>query len=127
MKRLFVILGLLALAACGEGEVVEVARYPSPVGGIEAVVGRMKAGDTEPFLVVMTKPGENPGKGARLLLADNTAAPVVEWHDAEHLTIRCGNARVWSYRNFWTTPNFKQVTVSVALECGQQGWAPQLR
>ncbi len=125
MKRLIAGLMLaLSLSACGEGEVVEMARYPSPVGGIDAVVGRMKAGETEPFLVVITKPGENPTKGARLLLADNTTAPVVEWADAEHMTIRCDNARIWSFRNFWTTPNFKRVTVSVALECGQKGWAP---
>lgn len=122
MRRWFAMAGVLALAACGEGDVVEVARYSSPVGGLDAVVGRMKAGQSEPFLVVMTKPGESPAKGARILLADRTDAPTVEWADAEHLTIRCGGARIWSFRNFWTSPNAKQVTVSVALDCGQNGW-----
>ncbi|MBC7908350.1 MAG: hypothetical protein H7Y60_16605 [Rhodospirillaceae bacterium] len=124
MRRVLAIVGLLALGACDEGKVNEIARYPSPVGGLDAVVGRMSAGEADPFLVVLTKPGEAPGKGARLFLADHTDAPVVEWADAEHLTIRCDNARVWSFRNFWTSPNKKQVTVSIRLECGREGWTP---
>lgn len=124
MKRLMVLLGVLALSACGEGDVTEIARYPSPVGGMDAVVGHLSAGESDPFMVVLAKTGEAPGKGARLLLADQTTAPVVEWADAEHLTIRCGNARIWSFRNFWTSPNKKQVTISVALECGRNGWTP---
>ncbi|MBX9635251.1 MAG: hypothetical protein K2X44_09755 [Magnetospirillum sp.] len=124
MKRVMAMVGLLALAACGEGEITEIARYPSPAGNFDAVVGHMQAGQTDPFMVVMTKTGDNPGKGARLLLADRTDAPTVEWTDAGHLTIRCSKARIWSFRNFWTTPDAKQLNVSVALECGQSGWAP---
>jgi hypothetical protein len=124
MKRIMALAGLLALAACDDGKVKEIARYPSPVGGLDVVVGRLSAGESDPFLVEMSKTGDAAGKGARLLLADRTDAPVVEWADAEHLTIRCGNARIWTFRNFWTSPNAKQVTVSVKLECGREGWTP---
>lgn len=120
MKRLLPAIALL-LSACGDGEITELARAPAPHGGFDVVVGRMKAGETEPYLVVMTKPGENPGKGARLLLADKGGVPGVTWRDAEHLTIRCDGARIWSYRNFWTSPNGR-ATVAIGLECGQQGW-----
>lgn len=123
MKRLS-LSALLLLAACGDGEITEHARIPSPIGGADAVVARMKAGENEPWLVVMTKQGDNPTKGARVLLADQGAAPRVEWQDPDHLTISCdGTPRVWSYRNFWTAPNGK-TTVAVALDCGQQGWRP---
>lgn len=120
MKRWLAIMSVAALAACGEGEITEVARYPSPVGGLDAVIGTMKAGEAVPFLVAMTKPGENPGKGVRVLLVDKSAAPRVSWQDADHLTIACdGDARVWSYRNFWTNGT---ATVAVGLECGTRGW-----
>jgi hypothetical protein len=124
MRTWLALLGVLALGGCGEGEITEVARFPSPVGGLDAVVGSMKAGEAQPFLVAMTKPGEAPGKGARVLLADKIAAPRVEWQDSEHLTIRCdGPARIWTYRNFWTNAS-SSVTVSVGLECGTGGWHP---
>lgn len=120
MKRLLPAIVLL-LSACGEGDITELSRTPSPVGGFDAVVARMKAGETEPFMVVMTKPGEHPKKGARLLLSDRGGAPSVEWHEAGRMVIHCDGARIWSYRNFWTTPDGR-VTVAVALDCGQQGW-----
>ncbi len=121
MKRLLLPAFALLLSACGDGDITELSRTPSPVGGIEAVVGRMKAGETEPYMVAMVKPGDKVGKGARLLLADKGTPPVVEWQDADHLTIRCDGARIWSYRNFWTSPN-GGATVAVGLDCGQQGW-----
>ncbi|MCR6631354.1 MAG: hypothetical protein NVV74_15630 [Magnetospirillum sp.] len=120
MKPWIALLGTLVLAGCSEGEVTEVARFPSPVGGLDAVVGTMKAGEAQPFLVTMTKPGESPAKGTRVLLADKIVAPKVEWLDADHVVIRCDDgARVWSYRNFWTNGT---ATVSVGLECGTKGW-----
>jgi hypothetical protein len=123
MKPWFAMLGVLMLAACGEGEITEVARFPSPVGGLDAVVGTMKAGEAQPFLVAMTKPGEAPGKGTRVLLVDKSAdAPKVEWQDADHLSIGCaGDARIWTYRNFWTNGT---ATVAVGLSCGTGGWRP---
>lgn len=120
MKRWMAVLATIMLSACGEGDITEVARYPSPVGGLDAVIGTMKAGEATPFLVAMTKPGENPAKGARVLLVDKGGAPKVEWQDADHLRIACeGDARVWSYRNFWTNGT---ATVAVGLECGTKGW-----
>jgi hypothetical protein len=125
MKRLVAVLALLALAACGDdGKITEIARYPSPAGEYDAVVGQMSAGQSQPHLVVITKPGENPLKGERLLMADKGDAPVVEWSDPRHMTIRCGNARIWSYRNFYVMPTMKQEVISVALSCAPQGWAP---
>lgn len=120
MKRWMAMVALPLLAACGEGDITEVARYPSPVGGLDAVVGTMKAGESVPFLVAMTKPGDNPGKGTRVLLVDKGSAPSVEWQDADHLKISCtGDARVWTYRNFWTNGT---ATVAVGLDCGTKGW-----
>ncbi|HLO78325.1 MAG TPA: hypothetical protein VK196_17850 [Magnetospirillum sp.] len=120
MKAWMAIPAVLALAACGEGEISEVARYPSPVGGLDAVVGTMKAGEAVPYVVAMTKPGENPGKGTRVLLMDKGPAPKVEWADADHLRVSCeGAPRIWTYRNFWTNGT---ATVAVGLECGTQGW-----
>lgn len=113
----------LALAACGEGDLREVARFPSPVGGLDAVVARMDTGAESPYAVVLTKPGENPKKGARVFLADRTEGPKVTWQDADHLTISCDQARIWTYRNFWTSPEGK-ATVAVALACGEKGWRP---
>lgn len=125
MKRLVAALGLLILAACGDdGKIAEVARYPSPAGDYDAVVGHIAAGQSQPYLVVITKPGDNPGKGERLLMADRSDVPVVEWSDGRHMTIRCGTARIWSFRNFYTVPTMKQENISVALACGQQGWIP---
>lgn len=124
MRRMIAILGLLALAACGEGEVTEIARYPAPKGEFDAVVGHLKAGESSPFMVVMTKRGDNPAKGARLMLADQTEPPQLKWVDPAHLTIHCGNARIWSFRNFWSNPIGKQETIAVALDCGRGGWTP---
>lgn len=124
MRRLALLASLLALAACDDGKVTEVARFPSPVGGLDAVVGHISAGDSQPWMVVMTKPGENPAKGARILLTDKGSQPMVEWVDPYHVILRCdGPARIWTYRNFWTDPSGK-ATVSAALECGQGGWKP---
>lgn len=120
MRRLLLPALVLSLSACGD-DITELSRTPSPVGGLEAVVAQMKGGDSDPYVVVLSKPGENTKKGGRVLLADKGTAPVVEWRDADHLVIRCDGARVWTYRNFWTSPN-GGATVSVGLECGQQGW-----
>lgn len=121
MKRwMLAVAATSLLAACGEGEITEVARYPSPIGGLDAVVGTMKAGEAVPYLVAMTKPGENPGKGTRVLLMDKGPAPKVEWQDPDHLRISCeGEPRVWTYRNFWTNGT---ATVAVGLDCGTKGW-----
>lgn len=120
MKRWLAVAATAMLAACGDGEVTEVARYPSPIGELDAVVGTMKAGEAEPYLVSMTKTGDNPIKGTRVLMVDKSAAPKVEWQDADHLRITCdGDARVWSYRNFWSNGT---ATVAVGLSCGTQGW-----
>lgn len=113
---------LLPLAACGDGDMKEISRHPAPDGKRDVVVGSMKAGETEPFLVVMTaKPGDNINKGARLFLADKGDAPKVAWDAVDHVTISCDAARVWSYRNFWTDPNSGK-TVAVAVKCGADGW-----
>lgn len=125
MARPLTLLSLLLplLAACGEGELREVSRHPSPDGRRDVVVGSLQAGESHPFLVVMTaKPGDSGGKGARLLLADGGDAPTVTWDDAGHLTIACAKARVWSFRNFWSDPN-SGATVAVALKCGAEGWS----
>lgn len=126
MKRLLAVFGVLVLAACGDdGKITEVARYPSPAGEVDAVVGQMNAGQSQPHLVVITKPGENPLKGERLLMADKgEAPPTVEWADGRHMTIRCGNARIWSYRNFYVVPTMAQEVISVALACAPGGWTP---
>lgn len=123
MKKLIAALGLLLpLAACGEGEMREISRHPAPDGKRDVVVGTMKAGETEPFLVVMTaKPGDNINKGARLFLADKGDAPQVEWQGPDQVTISCQDARVWSYRSFWTNPNSGK-TIAVGLKCGTGGW-----
>lgn len=120
MRHWMAMAATLALAACGEGEITEVARYPSPVGGLDAVIGTMQAGEAVPYLVAMTKPGEKPGKGTRVLLMDKGTAPRVAWRDADHLDIACdGDARIWTYRNFWTNGT---ATVAVGLDCGIKGW-----
>lgn len=121
MKRWMAVMAALVLSACGEGDITEVARFPSPVGGLDAVIGTMKAGEATPYLVAMTKPGENPAKGTRVLLMDKgPSAPTVQWQDPDHLTVRCeGEPRVWTYRNFWTNGT---ATVAVGLECGTKGW-----
>lgn len=122
MRTILFAAALLPLAACGDGDMREVSRHPAPDGRHDVVVGTMKAGETEPFLVVMTaKPGDNINKGARLFLADKGDAPKVEWQAPDQVTISCQNARVWSYRNFWTDPNSGK-TVAVALQCGTGGW-----
>ncbi|HTH15395.1 MAG TPA: hypothetical protein VL974_01975 [Magnetospirillum sp.] len=122
MKAWMALAGTLALAACGDGDIKEVSRTPSPVGELDAVIGSMKAGESQPFLVTIVKTGENPGKGPRLLLTDQTSAPKVEWLDPDHVTIHCdGTARVWSYRNFWTNGS---ATIAVGLDCGTLGWRP---
>lgn len=121
MKRLLLPALAMLLSACGDGEIAELSRTPSPVGGFDVVVGQLKAGQTEPYMVVITKSGDKAGKGSRLLLADEGKPPVAEWHDAHHVTIRCDGARIWSYRNFWTNPN-SNATIAVGLDCGQQGW-----
>ena len=121
-KILLALVTLLPLAACGDGDMREISRHPAPDGSRDVVVGAMKAGETEPYLVVMTaKPGDNVAKGARLLLADQGQAPTVTWDAPDHVTISCSDARVWSYRNFWTNPNNGK-TISVALKCGTAGW-----
>lgn len=122
MRAWLALLGTLALAACGDGDIKEVARTPSPVGELDAVVGSMKAGESQPFLVTIVKTGENPGKGPRLLLVDQTQPPSVTWQDADHAVIHCdGTGRVWSFRNFWTNGT---ATIAVGLDCGTQGWRP---
>ena len=120
MKRWLAIGAVALLAGCSEGEVTEISRAPSPVGGLDAVVGSMKAGESTPFLVTLVKPGEKPGKGVRILLVDKGEAPRVTWRDADHIDIACdGDARIWTYRNFWTNGT---ATVAVGLECGTKGW-----
>ena len=90
MKKFLALAALLPLIACGDGEMREISRYPAPDGSRDVVVGSMKAGETEPFLVVMTaKPGDNVNKGARLFLADRGDAPKVTWDAADHITISC--------------------------------------
>jgi hypothetical protein len=125
MKRAIVAVSVLVLpltlAACGEGEMREVSRAASPDGGVEAVVAVFETKDPTPYLVAMVKPGEKPGKGARLFLADRTEPPAVSWSPEGVLTVSCKSARIWSFRNFWTTPDGK-ITLPVKLECGQQGW-----
>ena len=122
MKKTLALALLLPLVACGDGDMREVSRHPAPDGSRDVVVGTMTAGETEPFLVVMTaKPGDNINKGARLFLADKGDAPKVSWDSPDHLTISCDKARVWSYRSFWTNPN-SGATIAVALKCGTDGW-----
>ncbi|MBI2240331.1 MAG: hypothetical protein HYU59_05950 [Magnetospirillum gryphiswaldense] len=123
MKKLIAAVAVLVpLAACGDGDMHEISRHPAPDGSRDVVVGTMKAGETEPFLVVMTaKPGDNINKGARLFLADKGDAPQVEWQSTDQLTISCKDARVWSYRSFWTNPNNGK-TIAVGLKCGTEGW-----
>lgn len=122
MKKFLVLAALLPLIACGDGEIREISRYPAPDGSRDVVVGSMKAGETEPFLVVMTaKPGDNVNKGARLFLADRGDAPKVTWDTTDHITISCENVRVWSYRSFWINPTGGD-TIAVALKCGTDGW-----
>jgi|AGTN01.1.fsa_nt_gi hypothetical protein len=125
MKRLAVLLGVLALTGCGDdGKITEIARYPSPAGDYDAVVGHMTAGQSQPHLVVITKPGDNPLKGERLMMIDKGDTPVVEWSDGRHMTIRCDGGRIWSYRNFYVVPTMRQDVISVALACAPRGWAP---
>lgn len=120
MKRWLAICALGLLAGCGDGEITEVARVPSPIGGLDAVVGSMKAGESNPFVVTLVKPGDNPGKGARVLLVDKGSAPRVSWRDPDHIDIACdGDARIWTYRNFWSNGT---ATVAVGLDCGTKGW-----
>lgn len=122
MKKLLALATLLPLIACGDGDMREISRHPAPDGSRDVVVGTMKAGESEPFLVVMTlKPGDAVGKGARLLIADKGDAPKVTWDAPDHITISCDKSRVWSYRNFWTEP-YKGGNISVALKCGTEGW-----
>ncbi len=116
-------IALLSLSACDDGKITELSRHPSPVGEMDAVVGRMKAGESEPFMVVLSRTGEAADKGTRLLVADHVVNPRVEWADADHMTIRCDAARIWSYRNFWTSPDSK-ATIAITLACGETGWQP---
>jgi hypothetical protein len=122
MQKFLALAALVLLAACGDGEMREISRHPAPDGSRDVVVGSMKAGETEPFLVVMTaKPGDNINKGARLFLADRGDAPKVTWDSPTQVTISCDKARVWSYRSFWTNPN-SGATIAVGLKCGIDGW-----
>lgn len=123
MKRWMAVLAATMLSACGEGEITEAGRFPSPTGELDAVIGTIQAGENHPYLVVITKSGEKPVKGIRVMMADKiTDAPRVEWQDAHHMTIRCdGDARIWSYRNFWSSPS-NNATLAVGLECGTKGW-----
>lgn len=123
MKRLFAALSLLALTACGEGDVTELARLTSPDGAWDAIVVRVQAarGKDSPYMVLMGPKGVGNGKAARVFLADNTTQPEVAWDSDTRVSIRCDTARVWTYHNFFNAPNGGTV-LGIRLACGVDGY-----
>lgn len=125
MKRLLGALSLLALTACGEGDVTELARMTSPDGAWDAVLVRVQAakGQDSPFMVLMGPKGVGNGKATRVFLADNTSPPEVTWDGDRLVTIRCDKARVWTFHNFFNAPD-GSAAVGVRLACGEGGFPP---
>lgn len=125
MKRLVAALSLLALTACGEGDVTELSRITSPNGAWDAIVVRVQAtrGKESPYMVLMGPKGIGNGKAARVFLADRTGQPEVAWEDDAMVAIRCDKARVWSYHNFFNAPD-GAAAVGVKLACGAGGYQP---
>ncbi|MEW5727874.1 MAG: hypothetical protein AB1918_08625 [Pseudomonadota bacterium] len=128
MKRLLLVLPLLALAACGEGDVTELSRQTSPDGAWDVIMARVQAtkGKDSPTMVLIGAKGVGNGKAARVFLADHVTAPEVAWDSEKQITIRCEKARVWNYHNFFNAPN-GNVAVAIKLACGTEGWVAEAR
>lgn len=122
MRSWLAVVVVLGLTACDDGKITELGRFPSPAGDLDAVIGTMQAGENSPYLVTVVKTGDKADKGTRVLLADKLTDARVEWQDGDHMVIRCGGeARIWSFRNFWSSPS-TNATLAVGLDCGLQGW-----
>lgn len=104
--------------------------YTSPDGVIDIVVAEIPAMATvsTPYVVSLVPHGRQPRSDDTVLKIDRAAMPTAAWSGNSSATIRCTDARVWDFRNFWQmkTPQGQFRNVAIALACGQAGYSSPL-
>jgi hypothetical protein len=129
MTKLHFMLCVLALycgPVSGEDQLKELNRLRAPDRLVDAVVSERPVDATvsTPYYVFVVPTGTIPDEDDAVLKVDRTDPPAITWDSKSKLTIRCKDARVWSFRNFATTQlqDGQFADYAIALSCGQAGF-----
>ena len=103
----FTLLALASLNACGS-ERREVRRVPSPDGRVDAVLVRINSGATTSigWNLFVVPAGEKPPTREALFIAERIGESElsIQWMEPRELEIRLPDARIFHFRNFWSSP-----------------------
>lgn len=106
-----------------EPEILEIKRVPSPDARIDLVITTLTVDATVStvYQVYLAKHGEQPNEHDLILKIDKTLAPGGSWLAPDLISVKCADARIWHFKNFWSArlPESNSVTnVNVVLACG---------
>ncbi len=114
------------LGAC-DVDIEEVYRVTSPDGIVDAVMIRKNAGATVPFVyeVHVVPKGEKTKEDLEKFVADHVTDLEIGWQKPQLLRISYGQARIFTFSNFWQSAevqDFKYV-VELRLEPASNGFS----
>jgi len=122
-----VVMGIAAFSlVCTSPKPRELHRATSPDGTMDIVVATYPAGATvsTPYEVFIVRHGAHTTPDRVVLRTDKSDPPKAAWSSNNRVSISCGGARVWQFRNFDTIGigegNF--LYVGIKLDCGQNGY-----
>lgn len=106
-----------------EPEILEIKRVPSPDAKIDLVITMLAVDATVStvYQSYLVKHGEQPSDHDLILKIDKALAPEGDWLTSNAISLKCTDARIWHFKNFWTVrlPESNSVTnVNVLLACG---------
>lgn len=126
LKRLAQIVPLIAcLQGCDrdESKILEIKRLPSPDEKIDLVITMLAADATVStvYQSYLVKHGEQPSDHDLILKIDKASAPEGDWLTPNTISVKCTDARIWHFKNFWTATlagSNSFANVNVLLACG---------
>lgn len=115
------LLVFLFLSGCGKNDLCvgdEVSRVSSPDNRVDAVLTRGNCGATTSYSyrVYLVNVGKTPNENDMVFLSDNAESISVTWQTSKKLLIYYGEARIFKFRNFWSSTEIENSKYVVSID-----------